>query len=108
MEAICSGVPEPVENNMLTYTTVCLDYFNEIVPCISMCPSRQHLASMNLSVIFSLESGWCGKDVLKSSVLAFFMSHMRKCSDCVKKDHRTVGVILKFIEGYNCPKHIKI
>ena len=25
--------------------TVCLDYFNEIVLCISTCPSRQHLSS---------------------------------------------------------------
>ena len=35
---------EPVGNNMPS-TTVCLDYFNEIVPCISTCPSRQPLAS---------------------------------------------------------------
>ena len=45
VEAICSGMTEPVGNNMPTYTTVCLDYFNEIVPCISTCPSEQHLAS---------------------------------------------------------------
>ena len=45
MEAICSGLPEPVGNNMPTYTTVRLDYFNEIVPCISTCHSGQHLAS---------------------------------------------------------------
>ena len=45
MEAICSGTPEPVGNNMPTYTAVCFDYFNEIVPCISMYTSGQHLAS---------------------------------------------------------------
>ena len=45
VEATCSGMSEPVRNNMPTYTTVCLDYFNEIVPCISTCPSGQHLAS---------------------------------------------------------------
>ena len=32
-------------NNVPTYTTVCLDYFNEIAPCISTCHSGQHLAS---------------------------------------------------------------
>ena len=42
VKAICSGLPEP------TSTTVCLDYFNEIVPCISTCPSGQHLASHEL------------------------------------------------------------
>ena len=45
VKAICSGMPEPVENNMPTSTTICLDYFNEIAPCISTCHSRQHLAS---------------------------------------------------------------
>ena len=44
IEVIRSGMPEPVENNMPTSTTICLDYFNEIVPCISTCPSGQHLA----------------------------------------------------------------
>ena len=44
-KATCSGMPEPVGNNMPTYTTVCLDYFNKIVPCISTSPSGQHLAS---------------------------------------------------------------
>ena len=45
VEAICSGMPEPDGNNMPMSMTVCLDYFNEIVPCISTCPSGQHLAS---------------------------------------------------------------
>ena len=45
VEAICSGMIEPVGNNMPTYTTVCLDYFNEIVPCISTCHSGQYLVS---------------------------------------------------------------
>ena len=45
MDTICFGTPESVGNNMPTYTTVCFDYFNEIVPCISMYPSGQHLAS---------------------------------------------------------------
>ena len=45
VKSIYSGMSEPVENNMPTSTTVCLDYCNEIVPCISTCPSRQHLAS---------------------------------------------------------------
>ena len=45
VNAICSGMPEPVENNMPTSMTICLDYFNEIVPCISTCPSGHHLAS---------------------------------------------------------------
>ena len=54
VEAICSGMPEPVGNNMPTSTTVCLDYFNEIVPCISTCPSRQHLAGHELVRDFPL------------------------------------------------------
>ena len=45
VEAICSAMLEPVGNNMPVSTTVCLDYFNEIVPCISTCSSGQHLAS---------------------------------------------------------------
>ena len=45
VEVICSGVREPVGNNMPMSTTICLDYFNEIVPCISTCSSGQHLAS---------------------------------------------------------------
>ena len=45
MKAICSGMPEPVENNMPMSMTSCLDYFNEIAPCISTCHSGQHLAS---------------------------------------------------------------
>ena len=44
VEAICSGMPEPVGNNVPRSTTACLDYFNEIVPCISTCSSGQHLA----------------------------------------------------------------
>ena len=45
VEVICSGMTEPVGNNMPTYTTVCFDYFNENVLCISTCPSGQHLVS---------------------------------------------------------------
>ena len=54
VEAICFGTPESVGNNVPTYTTVCVDYFNEIVPCSSMCPSRQHLASHELVCDFLL------------------------------------------------------
>ena len=39
---------------MPTCTTVCLDYFNEIVPCISTCPSGQHLSSHELVCDFPL------------------------------------------------------
>ena len=45
VDSICFEMPEPVANNMPKSTTVCLDYFNEIVPCISTCHSGQHLAS---------------------------------------------------------------
>ena len=45
VEVICSGMSEPVGNNMPMSTTICLDFFNEIVPCISTCPSGQLLAS---------------------------------------------------------------
>ena len=54
MEAICFGTPESVGNNVPMYTTDCLDYFNEIVPCISTCPSRQHLVSHELVCDFPL------------------------------------------------------
>ena len=54
VEAICSGMPEPVGNNMPMSTTVCLDYFNEIVPFISMFSSRQYLASHELVCDFPL------------------------------------------------------
>ena len=45
VDSICFEMPEPVGNNMPKSTTVCLDYFNEIVPCISTSQSGQHLAS---------------------------------------------------------------
>ena len=45
VDTICFGTLESVGNNMPTHTTVCLDYFNETVPCISMYTSGQHLAS---------------------------------------------------------------
>ena len=45
VEVIRSGMPEPVENNVPTSTTICLDFFNEIVPCISTCINRPHFAS---------------------------------------------------------------
>ena len=48
VEAICSGRPEAVGNNMPMSTSLCLDYFSESVPCISMCPSGQHLANHEL------------------------------------------------------------
>ena len=48
------GMPEPVGNNMPKSTTVCLYYFNEIVPCISTCPSGQHLASHEFVFDFPL------------------------------------------------------
>ena len=54
VEVICSELPEPFENNMPTYTAVCLDYLNEIVPCISTCPIGQHLASHELVCDFLL------------------------------------------------------
>ena len=45
VDTTCFGTPESVESNMPTSTTICLDYFNEIAPCISTCHSGQHLAS---------------------------------------------------------------
>ena len=45
VDTICFEMPESVESNMPTSTTICLDYFNEIAPCISTCLSGQHLAS---------------------------------------------------------------
>ena len=54
VEAICSGMPESVENNMPKSTTVCLYYFNDIVPCISTCPSGQHPASHEFVCDFPL------------------------------------------------------
>ena len=40
VEVICSGMPEPVGNNMPTYTTVCLDYFNETCSLHQRAPHR--------------------------------------------------------------------
>ena len=34
VEVICSGMSESVGNNMPMSTTICVDYFDEIVPCI--------------------------------------------------------------------------
>ena len=45
VDTTCFGTPESFESNMPTSTTICLDYFKEIVPCISTCHSGQHLAS---------------------------------------------------------------
>ena len=59
VEVICSGMPESVGNNVPTYTTVCLDYSNEIVPCINTCLSGQHLASHELVCDFPLRKCVC-------------------------------------------------
>ena len=100
VDLICFELLEPVGNNMPKSTTVCLDYFNEIVPCISRCPSRQHLAShKHVCDLFFEKVGWCDKDVVKLSVLASLMPHMRKCSLCVKKGQRTANVISNALKG---------
>ena len=61
VEAICSGMPEPFGDNMAKSTTVCLDYFKEIVPCIGTCPSGQHLAChepvLTRCYVFLLDTG---------------------------------------------------
>ena len=46
---------------------------------------------------------WCGKDVLKLSVLASLMSHMRKCNSCVKNGQRTAGVISIALKNTQLP-----
>ena len=56
VDSICFEMPEPVGNNMPKSTTICLDYFNEIVPCISTCPSGQHLARHELVCDFHLRN----------------------------------------------------
>ena len=78
VKAICSGMLEPVENNMPTSTTICLDDFNEIVSCISTCHSGQHLASNEPVCDLLLRKFAGGKDVLRLSVLASIMSQMRE------------------------------
>ena len=54
VEVICSGMPEPVGNNVPVSTTICLDYSDEIVPCISTCLGGQHPASHKLVCDFPL------------------------------------------------------
>ena len=46
---------------------------------------------------------WCGKNVLNLSVLASLMSHMRKCSPCVKNGQRTAGVISNALKNTQLP-----
>ena len=48
VETICSGMSEPLGNNVPLHSTVCLDYFNEIVSRISTCISRPHIVSYEL------------------------------------------------------------
>ena len=102
VETICSGMSEPVGNNVPMYSTVCLDYFNEIVPRISTCIST--LQAMNPSGILSGESAWYGKDVLASNMLASLVSHMRKCNSCVKNGQCTAGVISNTSKGTQLPR----
>ena len=104
VETICSGMPELDGNNEPMYSTVCLGYFNEIVPRISTCISRPHFASCAFFWVLSGESAWYGKDVLASSMPASLVSHMRKCNSCVKNGQCTAGVISNTSKGTQLPQ----
>ena len=95
VETICSGM----------YSTVCLDYFNEIVPRISTCISRPHCASY--------EPFWdpfWRKRVVRQRCLgikhagASLVSHMRKFNSCVKNGQCTAGVISNMSKGTQLPQ----
>ena len=100
MEAICFGMPEPVENNMPTSTTICLDYFNEIVPCISTCQSGQHLAS-NEPVCDLLLRKWavqqrCFEIQCASASHVAHAEAESLCQEVTENDECHI----KYIEGY--------
>ena len=83
-------------------TTVCLDYFNEIVPRISMCSSGQHLASHESVCDFLLR-----KWILRQK--CFNQVCLRLSCTCVsavlvKKGHGTAGVISNALKGAQLPQ----
>ena len=91
---------EPVGNNVPMYSTVCLDYFNEIVPRISTCISRPHFASYEPVWDPFWRKRVVRQRCLASSMLASLVSHMRKCNSCVKKWTVHGWCDIKHVEGY--------
>ena len=100
VEAICSGMMEPVGKNMPTYTTVCLDYFNEIVPCISTCSSGQHLASHELVRDLFLRKWVVRQRCFEiKCVSVSHVTHVEVQSLCQEWTENS-GCDIKCIEGY--------
>ena len=102
--AICSGIPEPAGNNMPMSTTVCLDYLNEIVPCISTSPSGQHLASHEPVCHHLLRK--CVVRQRCFEIKCASISHVAhaEVQSRVKKGQRTAGMISHALKGTQLPQ----
>ena len=99
VEAIRFEMQDPVGNNMPRSTTVCL-YFNEIFPCISTCPSGQHLASHELFCDFPLRKRVVRQicfDIKCASV--YHVAHAEVQSLCQEGTENS-RYDVKCIEGY--------
>ena len=104
VETICSGMSEPVGNNVPMYSTVCLDYFNEIVPCIRTCISRPHFASY--------EPVWdplWRKRVVRQRCFGIEHAGVSRvahtgCNSCVKNGQCKAGVLSNTSKGTQLPQ----
>ena len=109
VEVICSGMLEPVGNNMPTYTTICLDYFDEFVPCISTCPSGQHLVSHE-PVCDLLLRKWVVRqrcfDIKCASVS--HVAHAKVQALCQEWTEYSACDIKCSERVHNCLKHVKM
>ena len=108
VEAICSGMMEPVGNNMPTYTTVCLDYSNEIVLCISTCPSGQHLSSHELVCDFPLRKCVVRQRRFETKCASVsHVAHAEVQSLCQERTENS-GCDVKCIEEYTIASHTSV
>ena len=100
VEVISSGMLEPVGNNMPTYTTVCLDYFNEIVLCTSARLIGQHLASHELVCDFLLRKCVVLQRCIEIKCASVsHVAHAEVQSLCQEWTENS-GCDIKCIEGY--------
>ena len=91
-------------------TTICLDYFNEIVPCISTCPSRQHLASHEPVCDFLLRKCVMRQRCFDFKCAGVYHVALAEVQSLCQKWTENSWFDIKCIEGYtiNCLKHVKM
>ena len=105
VEAICSGMPEPVGNNVPTFTTVCLNYSNEIVPCISTSPGGQHfrMCDMRDASTLNFKTSLPHHSLSQEKITDRFMA--RKMQSLCQQGTENSWCDIKCIEEYTIASH---